>query len=170
MWSTWRSRKDSTPVPERPVPAVDSGLVNGTQRRVYERIVNHATARLHGNTLPPFLLNVDDTAETAKPFLIDTISQRLGTLQALAQLHDPSVRRLAPTGVAAFKISGQTYHSALGMRVDNKGAINAASKERLASLQAEWVGTDYLIIDEKSMIERVALGQIDHQLRQIFPA
>ena len=149
--------------------AVDSGLLNGSQRRVYEKVVAHATARLNGNLLPPFLLNVDGTAGTVKSFLIDAISQRLESLQALAPSSNPLVRRLAPTGVAAFNISGQTYHSALGLRVDNKGAINAASNARLVSLQEDWVGTHYLIIDEKSMIGRAALGRIDNQLRQIFP-
>ena len=139
--------------------AVEPGLLNASQRRVYEKIVNHATARLHGNSLPPFLLNVDGTAGTGKSFLIDAISQRLESLQALAPSRYPLVRRLAPTGVAAFNISGQTYNSALGLRVDNKGAINAASNARLASLQEDWLGTHYLIIDEKSMIGRASCGR-----------
>ena len=88
--------------------AVDSGLLNWNQRRVYDKIVNHATARLHGNVLPPFLLNVDGTVGTGKSFLIDAISQRLESLRALAPSPDPLVRRLAPTGVATFNISGLT--------------------------------------------------------------
>lgn len=42
-----------------------------------------------------------------------------------------------PLASPAFNISGQTYHSAFGLLVDNKGAIDAASNARLASLQQE---------------------------------
>ena len=94
---------------------MDEGLLNGTQLRVFNKIVQHATSLIHGITLPPFLLNIDGTAGTGKSFLIDAISQRLESLQTLASTPNPLVRRLAPTGVAAFNINGQTYHSALGL-------------------------------------------------------
>ena len=140
---------------------MDEGLLNGTQLRVFNKIVQHATSLIHGITLPPFLLNIDGTAGTGKSFLIDAISQRLESLQTLASTPNPLVRRLAPTGVAAFNINGQSYHSALGLPVDNKGWVTSRGKARLAGLQEEWSGTHYLIIDEKSMIGRAALGRID---------
>ncbi|CAD6567454.1 MAG: hypothetical protein TREMPRED_003633, partial [Tremellales sp. Tagirdzhanova-0007] len=54
---------------------------------------------------------------------------------------NPIVRRLAPTGVAAFNIAGATYHSALGLAPMTGKDGDMLSESRLASLQEDWKGT-----------------------------
>ena len=146
-------------------------LLNGIQLDIYNKVATHATLLLHNRQPAPFRLNVDGTAGTGKSFLIDAISHLLHDLRNnLRPGTGPLLRRLAPTGVAAYNISGQTYHSALGLRAAASDSLTfEIAPSRLARLQEAWHGTSYLIIDEKSMLGRVAMGRIDHRLRQIFP-
>ena len=74
---------------------------------------------------------------------------------------------LAPTGVAADNIDGQTHHSMIPVPlVDVSRANITPSKKRMAKFVEDMQGVDYLIIDEMSMVGRRALGQIDHLLRR----
>ncbi|RXK36573.1 hypothetical protein M231_06114 [Tremella mesenterica] len=147
-------------------PPVNILLLNDTQKRVHSKVMKHAQAWQNGCPDPPFLLNIDGTAGTGKSFLIDAISQSLDNFISPSSC----VKRLAPTGVAAFNIAGQTYHSALGLSADDKARPVGLSGARLATLQEEWKMVKYLILDEKSMIGRKALGRIHTQLGFIFPA
>ncbi|RXK41116.1 hypothetical protein M231_01519 [Tremella mesenterica] len=153
-------------------PPISLACLNPSQDLVLQKIIRHATLSLTGNSLPPVLLNIDGTAGTGKSFLIDAISQELTRLQHwyLPALPEESlIRRIAPTGVAAFNIGGQTYHSALSLAADTKNFSSDISSTRLASLQEGWKDVRYMILDEKSMIGRMALGRIDERLRLIFP-
>jgi hypothetical protein len=79
---------------------------------------------------------------------------------------DP-IRVLAPSGVAAFNIRGRTAHSALGLPVNS--AFVPLTGPKLATLQEQWRGVHFIIIDEKSMLGLRILAQIDSRLRQIRP-
>ncbi|RXK35217.1 hypothetical protein M231_07520 [Tremella mesenterica] len=57
--------------------------------------------------------------------MTDAISQSLDNLRPSSTC----VKRLAPTGVAAFNIAGQTYHSALGLAADDKARAKAAEEK-----------------------------------------
>lgn len=119
--------------------------------------------------MPPFLLNLDGTAGTGKTFTVNAICQTAADLVGEASMGNMViVKRLAPTGIAAFHIHDSTYHSALGTSPKtNKG--KAAAGRRLAALQDDWKYIRYLIIDEKSMVGRMGLALIDKRLREIFP-
>ena len=149
-----------------------STLLNGTQRQVFEKVMAHARSALNGNRPLPILLNVDGTAGTGKSFLIDAVSQALEELREVRSpphSDNPLVRRIAPTGVAAFNIAGSTYHSALGLGVGQDKDGEDVNEGRLGAMQEEWRGTCYLIIDEKSMVGRVGLARISKALGRIFP-
>lgn len=149
----------------------DPSLLNTTQRLIFDKVLRHANCLLSGQSVPQILLNIDGTAGTGKSFLIDAISQALQELQTNHHLSNhPIVRRLAPTGVAAFNIAGSTYHAALGLGGSIEESHDKLGEGKLAILQEEWHGTRYLIIDEKSMVGRAALGRINLALGQIFPA
>lgn len=137
------------------------------QAQVHTKVCRHANAILAGRPVLPFLINIDGTAGTGKSFLIDAISQTLDDLRP-PELVNPLVRRLAPTGVAAFNIGGETYHSALRLKIGSDTEDHGIG-DRLGALQEAWTGTCYLIIDEKSMIGRRAFGLMDRIFRQIFP-
>lgn len=149
---------------------IDPDALNDDQRRVYLKVTRHHHALVDGLAPLPFLLNIDGTAGTGKSFLIDAISQFLSD-SPLASTR-PILRRLAPTGVAAFNINGETYHSALALRPNpsTSGLFGEVAPSRLAALQESWGAVRYLIIDEKSMIGTLGLAQIDRRLAQIFPA
>ena len=154
--------------------AANPTLLNTTQRIIFDKVLRQANCLLSGESTRQFLLNIDGTAGTGKSFLIDTISQALQELQSTSLsshlANNPIVRRLAPTGVAAFSIAGSTYHAALGLGASTEESHDKLGQAKLASLQEDWRGTHYLIIDEKSMVGQAALGHINHTLGQIFPA
>jgi ATP-dependent DNA helicase PIF1 len=103
---------------------------------------------------------VNGTAGSGKTTLIRALKQALGDRCAV----------LAPTGVAADNIGGQTYHSLLpvptkGTREHlNRKDIRAKGKRDKKVVQALRPIT-HIIIDEMSMVGRRALGHIDEALR-----
>src|ERR1700722_11402912 len=109
------------------------------------------------------------TAGTGKSYLIRAIRERLRTIAGTGQ--NPPVIVLAPTGVAAFNINGATIHSMLSIPIinDKRGKGLDIDGERLKQLQERLQGVHYVIIDEKSMVGRRMLAQIDTRLRQAFP-
>ena len=76
------------------------------------------------------------------------------------------MRVVAPTGVAAFNIDGNTLHSLLSL--PTKGEFNDLQGEHLKRLQQSLESVQYIIIDEMSMVGRKLFGQVDRRLRQIF--
>ena len=89
-------------------------------------------------------------------------------IRALKQLLGDRCVVCAPTGVAADNIGGRTYHSLLPMpRTDpDRDDITLADGARLAQMEIELNGVEYLIIDEMSMVGRRSLAHIDELLRQ----
>ena len=70
---------------------------------------------------------------------------------------------LAPTGVAAFNIHGSTIHSTLSVPINGSDFnIEGEQQKRLN-------GMNYIIIDEKSMLDRRMLSIVDLRLRAAFP-
>ena len=72
----------------------------------------------------------------------------------------------SPTGVAAFNDESHTLHSLLNL--PKKGEIKDLQGERLGKIQQALAGTEYLIIDEMSMVGKRMFGQIDRRLHQVF--
>jgi ATP-dependent DNA helicase PIF1 len=69
---------------------------------------------------------------------------------------------VAPTGIAAINVQGQTIHSFFGFKVGvTVGTVRFASADRLKVLRA----LDTLIIDEISMVRADLLDCIDRSLR-----
>ena len=160
------------PHPLPPLPRVDITLLNAKQALCHNKFRRHCQRSLQAgpnNPLPPFLLNLDGTAGTGKTFTVNAICQTAADLVDEAGMGSMViVRRLAPTGIAAFHIHGSTYHSALGISPKEKKGKAAAGRQ-LAALQEDWKHIRYLIIDGKSTVGRVGLALIDKRLREIFP-
>ena len=156
--------------PPNQLPEVDWRFLQGEQREVFLRVIAWYKAILgaeegRNNQPEPLRINIDGTAGTGKSFLIGAISAELQNL-ALEKNKPNPVKRLAPTGVAAFGINGLTIHSALSLPV--KTTFEALLPSTLARLQHEWKDIKLLIIDEKSMVGRTMAGKIDARLRQII--
>ena len=109
---------------------------------------------MESNETTPLQMIVSGTAGTGKSYLI----------HCLRLLLKDKVRVVAPTGVAAFNVDGNTLHSLLNLptRGEFKG-------EHLMKLQHSLGNMKYLIIDEMSMVGRKLFGQVDQRLRQAFP-
>lgn len=151
-------------------PGVDWRLLQGEQREVFLQVIAWYKALVgaeqgRNNHPEPLRINIDGTAGTGKSFLISAISTEL--LNLASQLNKPNpVMRLAPTGIAAFGISGLTIHSALSIPV--RASFNTLPSSALAKFQHQWKYIKLLIIDEKSMIGRTMAGMMDSRLRQII--
>ena len=100
---------------------------------------------------------VSGTAGTGKSYLI----------HCLRLLLQDKVRVVAPTGVAAFNVDGNTLHSLLNL--PTKGEFKDLEGEHLNRTQRSLANMEYLIIDEMSMVGRKMFGQVDRRLHQVFP-
>ena len=103
---------------------------------------------------------IQGTTSTGKSYLIGCIkhAMEIGSIP-----NNNPLLLLAPTGVAAFNISGSTIHSALHIPI--RDMINLQGL-RLITLQQEMRHIRYILIDEMSFIGRKLLTHIDVRLRQ----
>ena len=136
------------------VAHVSADSLVGNQRVAFDLIASHAE---RGDT-EPIRAIFTGTAGTGKSHLIHAIRSRLGD----------ECKVLAPTGVAAFSVSGTTVHHLFHLPVQ-KVAFVEMSGASLRNLQDEHADTSYYIFDEMSMIGCRMLGMIDARLRQAFP-
>lgn len=77
----------------------------------------------------------------------------------------PTCVLLAPTGVAALNIGGNTIHSAL--RLKTSLAVTRLGSPIAESFRHVWRHVRYLLIDERSMVGLCLLHLIDERLREI---
>ena len=70
--------------------------------------------------------------------------------------------RSAPTGIAAYAITGKTLHSLLRLPV--RGKMSDLSTATLQSLQALFRDCRFLMVDEKSMIDLKMFSLVDDRL------
>jgi hypothetical protein len=126
------------------------------QRLIYDKVITHYDRR----EVKPLLLNIDGRAGTGKSFVIQVLSARLSALDG----HPDIIMRVAPTGAAAFGISGSMAHSLLKLPINKP--IDILGPGPAISLQTKLQNTKYLIIDEKSMISLKTLAHIDARLQQ----
>jgi hypothetical protein len=147
-----------------------SGL-NDAQQRLYWRYVNHYERVLNGEVSTPVLCHLDGTAGVGKSHFIDVLSRTLVRMAIEADCDHCPVFRVAPSGIAAFNIRGETCHYALNILSAElkKGDVVLLEGARLQRLQKRLAGMQLLIVDEKSMIGLAMLGLIDLRLRDAFP-
>ena len=139
------------------VAHVSADSLAGNQRVAFDLVASHADR----NDTEPIRAIISGTAGTGKSHLIHALRSRLG---------DRRCRVVAPTGVAAFNVSGATAHHLFHLPVQ-KGAdhFSPLMGISLRNLQNEHAGADYYVIDEMSMIGCRIFGMIDARLRQAFP-
>ena len=76
---------------------------------------------------------------------------------------------LAPTGCAAFNVSGCTLHSFLRIPVPLVRSLTPFRASTLQSLQENLNGCCLILVDEISMAGHALLGAMDSRLRQARP-
>ncbi|OXV08373.1 hypothetical protein Egran_03865 [Elaphomyces granulatus] len=140
------------------------------QRQLFDLIIGHYRNVLAGENPSQLFINLDGKAGTGKSHVIMLISATLDEMAQSAGINKSPVVRAAPTGVAAYGISGCTLHSMFHLLPVGRGNAVDLNTENLHALQANFRGVRYLIIDEKSMIGLKQLHWINDRCQQIFPA
>jgi hypothetical protein len=74
---------------------------------------------------------------------------------------------LAPTGMAAYHIQGNTIHSGLHIPI-NQGEMNPLGSSELNTLRCKYNNVKVVFIDEISMVGSQLFIKIDQRLQQIF--
>src|SRR3954452_2572221 len=130
---------------------VDYETLNEKQKIVFKRVESHHSDILAGNQVEPLRIIIMGTAGTGKTYLINAIRNRLREMTG-AESESP-VFVLAPTGVAAFNINRRTIHSTLSIPIVVNKNLDM-NGERLRQLQNRLQSVKYVMIDEKSMVDR----------------
>ncbi|OXV12227.1 hypothetical protein Egran_00012 [Elaphomyces granulatus] len=94
------------------------------QRQLFDLIIGHYRSVLAGENTSQLLINLDGRAGTGKSHVIMLISATLDRMAQSAGIDKPPVVRAAPTGVAAYGISGRTLHSMFRLPVGRGNAVD----------------------------------------------
>jgi hypothetical protein len=114
------------------------------------------------------------TAGVGKSFLIralefgiwDIVKERYG-IEEYPTIRRTAVKLAAFTGKAAFQVGGVTIHSLLSVgEIHNPKPLSELVKRRL---QQDLKNSQFLFVDEKSMVGLKMLSIFDRRLREIFP-
>jgi len=153
----------------------DYDTLEAKQKQTYDTIVNHCQKWLEYRSDPssgpapaPLMMQIDGAGGTGKTHVVRMISAKLKSMAQDFSYKDEVLLRGAPTGVAAFNISGRTLHSLFRLPVKSK-VYEPLSRENLKYLQNHLANVGYLIIDEKSMVGLRVLFFLDRRLREAFP-
>ena len=121
---------------------------NMNQREIFDFICAHAAEGTHFDAI------IQGPAGCGKSFIYETLLLALGN----------KITFMAPTGVAALLIGGETIHRGLGIKVKGAGLDPL---QNLASWQAEFDGVDIFAFDESSMMGRATVGRVIYRLDEI---
>ena len=115
----------------------------------------------------PLYLILQGRAGCGKSYLINCVQKHCAEVLKAPGL----VKIAAPTGTAAFQVSGSTIHSSLQLPVPapKKDPAPTLTGDQLARLQRDFKGCQILVIDEMSMLSPLRLYQIDRRLREAKP-
>ena len=124
----------------------------------------------NGEPIVPYRVFLSGPGGVGKSHVIrlihsDTI--KLLRLAGTLQPGDVTVLLTAPTGVAAFNISGMTLHSALLLGCSKYAGFQPLSHDRLNTLRCKLSRLMLVIIDEVSMVGCNMLLEIHKRLQQI---
>jgi hypothetical protein len=108
----------------------------------------------------PLRLTVRGAAGTGKSFIINTM------VSYLRRMFDDSdvVHVIAPTGMAAFNVLGETLHRFAGIDWKNlEKGVSGPTKERL---RKKLQNTIAILLDERSMVSQKMLGLVERSVAQ----
>lgn len=160
------------------------GQLNADQRRAHDCVVNHLLQRLNGvycifsgvsktdfmscvgHDVPQLLMLVLGEGGTGKSVVINAITE---SFAYYAQEH--TLSKIAPTGVAATHIQGSTLHTWAGIPIaaanDDSwiGTTLSAQTKKAERRRVQILATEYLLLDEVSMVNKKHLHCLDAILR-----
>ena len=149
--------------------------LNRQQREVFETVHEWAKKYLkYQNCIVPkkvlpLHLFVTGDAGVGKSFLLNLLYDHLTKLFSYRNPDKAKVLKLAPTGVAAIKIKGETFYSALSIpcKIKSKVLPQLGCKKR-DELRHRFSQLRAIMIDEISMVSQRNLEYISQRLNEIF--
>lgn len=144
--------------------------LNSDQKKLYDLVVEHCRADIKGLNPEPIRFIMCGSAGTGKSYVINAIQRAIEFLYYDSKNpNSVRVKKMAPTGVAACLIGGQTYHSALRLKIDQDKNTPQQDLTGIVyeALKREWAGVKLVVIDEFSMISAENLEIIERRLSQL---
>ena len=136
--------------------------LNREQERAFRIIANHASSL----TPPPLKMYLGGMGGTGKTQVIKAL---ITLFLRRNEAHRFAV--VAPTGNAAANIGGSTYHSLLGIRIDEKDGHGDHIKNEaaiIAEAKTKLKGVEYIFVDEISMVSLREFYSICARLSEIL--
>ena len=127
-------------------------------------------AMKQGKPIVPYCLFVSGPGGVGKSHVIKLIHSdtvKLLRLSGAIEPNDVVALLTAPTGVAAFNISGMTLHSALLLGAGKYCGFQPLNHDQVNSLRSKLSQLALLIIDEVSMVGANMLLEIHKRLQQV---
>ena len=135
----------------------------------------HVTGECSCQDVSPLRLFITGVGGTGKSFLIDALHDYIVhdvAAKSGEEMDYGSVVVLAPTGVAAFNVNGQTIHRCFKLPVQKGRAKNpryiSLDKPSLKEIRNILKHSKLIIIDEISMVSNGTLAMIHRRLEEVF--
>ncbi len=170
---------------EIPVPAVDASqleadiqLMNAEQRKIFDRVMEtirhqeeHKTGMCNCSDEPRQILEiVSGVGGCGKSFLINILARALRQEFCQETGSADSVLLVAPTGIAAYNISGSTLHRVFKLPIQHEvhTPYKALEKMPLKEVRMLFRNVRLVIMDEYSMVSNVVFAMLDLRLQEIY--
>ncbi|KIK52760.1 hypothetical protein GYMLUDRAFT_103044, partial [Collybiopsis luxurians FD-317 M1] len=127
--------------------------LNQEQKRAFHIIANHASLPKQKQ----LLMYLGGMGGTGKSRVVSTVMTFFREREEGARF-----KVVAPTGSAAALLGGSTYHSAIGIndRLDDANISQAT----LSKIKENFIGVQYIFVDEVSMLSCRDLAKISRRL------
>ncbi len=134
---------------------IERYTLNDEQTRAFTLVARH----LHHHEQRPLRMYLGGMAGTGKSRVLKAL---MGFLEDRGETHRFVV--LGPTGASAALVGGSTYHSMLGLAINDENS----SMTSLEKIRGRLLLVDLIFIDEVSMISCLAMFFIHTQLTKAF--
>ena len=137
------------------------------QRKIFDVVANFAHQFLRGSNPTPPLIIVQGEAGTGKTKLINSIMNYVSSIFASggSELDKPKALVVAPTGMAASLVNGNTLHSTFQLNFGDE-LIHLADS-LLDSIRNKLEELVLLVIDEMSIVRSDLFYQLHERLQQV---
>ena len=141
--------------------------LNHEQQRIFHDFCERMTDRTDSE---PFYTYISGEAGTGKSFLMNLMIEfmKRSAKQSGTELHKPLYLTVAPTGVSAWIIGGDTIESGLSLQPSNRPTHLKASASSKANLQFMFEHLQVVFLDEVSMVGTNKFKEMDFRLQDIM--
>ena len=152
-------------------------MLNCDQSRVFKHVTEHLLHQQQHETrackcsdLTPLHMFIGGVGGTGKSFLIQTITAKVADIWK-NHTNGLTCAVTAPTGLAAFNISGVTVHRFFQLPIEHEGKTAqywSLPRDSQKLLRATFQHLKLIIIDEVSMLSSLNLAYIHLRLCEVF--